>query len=1054
MSPSSLKLSRLIHRPPSADSPDGPSGGVGELLASSPGLTRVHWDECRRLAPLQVPPASYPQGAFGLFRGQTIDYILAYAGLDRDGRPGVQYALPGTEWLRQVAGRVDLLLDALGTEIPVGRSASVAPLSVKLPEAPLVETEIDNLLDLTLMLKDNFAAIDALLAGVIQGVPVAIVRGPHELPAQVKFLKGLLTLLPIPARLGVTFATYARRLDAVPVQIAFLANETPPAGCLCYDWEAGELHGDPPEDPYSRYIVQQLRLDAALAVEHMTALTRTAGWRLKRGEGLAKALGWAAHRVALDAAVAQGMPADSEMVATVLREDPTLSDDLRVRYARHLLAFVIALDDPDPAAVIGRLARQYPDVADTVLPMLDDAIEAGKPYLVYRLVAAWLADPDGPEGYTWRSRAYAAAAAHLEALVEARAETTVIAFMEELQHASTAMMLSEAAQDLLQIVLPLAVDSADLANLMCLLAADHLPAAPFQRLLSTPEFVRRLPQEFQEAARYFQPDEPPPPASGMLSRVANAFGKTWALIVMARLVEWAEALERPDLIDTLALEQLAELAGSPFRARFETLLRHVVEDFNRPDLLNQLDPPGPRLLVEILLLLGDYRQIVGLLERISGTLFRGDDQLKFAPWVSDLFEKTGLDNEALLAALNAVAKDGIKPVPLAMAYRGALINKSYASALEPIMDRLSEALIADPLLVPLVGYEAALRLVQVHARRQDADRAASLAAVITASLGGSEAGLAIVGRLWTLLNWNKDVRQAALELLRRYVRQVPAERAQRIPAQIGRKLGDKVGEMLQATLTVTAMTGGAGFEQFAEDVHATARLLSDLAIPYENKPYPTLTTLLNDLDALSGSISKAQRRDLSGDLVYLGKLVAHLGESRGRGRNREAIEQRLIAAREIPKTGVDVLWWLGGFFADGQAHPLKAEREALHHVTGARSLNALLEDVATACRLLARLETAFPPDAPPSLSVDAFRAEVDSLWRGMRLYDQRRLREEFAVDAQALAALIGLMSDGGDPKALDNSALGRGLETTRREPKSALEVVRLISGYFTAREGG
>ncbi len=1039
----SIKVPRLYHRPA-----DGEGSAVGEMAAASPGLTRVHWDECRRLAPLLPPPESYPQGALGLFRGQTQDFILAHAHLDADGKPGVHYALPGADVLRQTAGRIGLLRDLVGTP-PAMRTSNIPPLVFTPPEPPLIDAEIESLLELTLMLRDNFAAIEGLLAGVIQGGPVYIVRGPRELPVQVAFLTGLLTLLPIPARFGVTFATYLRKPDAVSVQVAFLAGQNAPEGSLGYDWQAGELFGEPPEDPYSRYIVQQLRLDASLAVEHMTALTRSAGYRLTHGDPLARALGWAARRVALDAAVTEGQPADSDSVAEVLREDPTLSDDLRVRYVRHLLSMTLIMDDSHDADVIAGLAHRDEAVAETVLPMLDELIEAGRPLPVYRLLARWLADTDGPEGYAWRSRAQGAAVAYLRSLAEAGDVSPIIAFLEEAHQASPNLMLGEIVPDMLHITLPLVEKSADLAQLMFLLAADYLPAAPFQRLLGQSDLVRQLNRPLRAALEYLQAGQPAAAPPGMLAGAAAGFGAVWAPIVLARLVEWILTLERPDLIDTPVLERLAELAGSPWGGRFETLLRHVVGDFSRPDLLTRLDPPGPRLLGEILLQLGDYTQIVGLLERISGTLFRGDDQIKFGPWVSELFEKTGLETPALLAALEAATTGrGLKPLPAAMAYRGALINKAYDSALDSVMERLSRALRDDPLLVTVVGYEETLRLVQYHARRQDADAAASLAAVITDSLAGSEKGLAIVGRLWTLLNWNKDVRQAALELLRRYVRQVPYERAQRIPAQIGRKLGDKVGEMLQATITVTQMIGSGGFEPFAQDVHQAVQFLGDLVVAYENKPYPTLTRLVSDLDSIPGAISEQQCLDLADDVVRLGRLAYRLGQARGRGRGREAVEQRLIAAKELPRTGLDALLWLGGFLANGRAVPFQVERETITHALSHRSVNLLLDDVIMTCQLLDRLIQAFPPDAPPPLTLEAFTAEINSLWHGMRLYDQRRLRDDLAADAQALAFLLGLISERGDPKAVEDSPLGRSLESGRREPKSALEVLRLISGYF------
>lgn len=1046
-----FNLPRLYHRP--AAGQDNQTSPAGEMLAATPGLTRVHWDEARRLAPLPIPASQeYPQGALGLFRGQTVDFILAYTCVTAARQPLVHYVLLTTEALRQAAGRVRLLLPLAQVDaLPDPAEKTLPPQRFTIDAPPTEAEQTGDLLALTLSVRDNFEAIEGMLAALVQGIPLGIVQGPRDLETQLAFLQGLLALLPVPARFGVTFATFVRRPEATPVQIAFLANDAPPEGRLIYDWQASRLIGQPPEDPYSRFIVSQLRLDATVAVQQMVALTRTAAWRLTRGEALADALGYAARRVALDAAVREGQPADSELAAAVLREDPTLSEDLRVFYVRHLLAFVLALEETEPADIVALLARGYLDVAEQTLAMLDDAIAEGKAYPAYRLLARWLANPLGPEGYNWRLRAHQAAAAHLQSLASSRNVPGMIAFLGEVQVAGPTLMIGEAAPRLLEIALPLANESPELARALFVLAAEYLPSAPFQRLLRMVDFVRQLPEPLQTALPHFQPGPPAPAPAGVLVRAAAAFGPDWELLVLARLVEWIVALNRSELIETGVLVRLAALARSERRQRFEVMLRQVVEDLGRPALLVQLEPPGPRLLVEILLMLGDYRQVIALMERVSANLFRGDAQVNFAPWVSEVFENTALQGVDLLNALDTVAELGLKSVPRAMAYRGALVNKAFDPSLKPLLDRLMVALSQDPRLIPLVGYDQALNVLRFYARQQEADSAVRLATSITDSLGGAEDGLNVVGRIWSLLNWNKDVRQAALEMLRRYARQASPEQAVRIPVRVGRKLGDRVQEMLQATVTLNIMTGGEGLLSYAHEVHLAAALLCDLAAAYEKTPYPTLKRLRSDLDALGGGLSEDERRQLSDDLLSIARSVFTLGADRSRGRGRANVEQRLLEGSEAPAAGVDALRWIGGYLAKGDAIPPNLEREAIRHVTGERSANMLYDEARVVRRLLERLLEAFPPTRPPTLTVEAFRAEVASLWESLRLYDQRQIINDFAADAQALATLIGLISDKGDERAVRDTSLGRDLETARREPRSALEVLRLFSGYFARK---
>ena len=1041
VSKKSFQFARLYHRLSDTS--------AGEMVAASAGLTQVHWDEFRRLAALMPPPPDQrPQGALGVFRGQTVDFILAHAHVDADGQPGVQYVQLSADALRKIAGRVTLLHQITGDGVPPINGKILLPVQMEAPVAPTMDEQVDDLLALTLMLEDNFSVIEGLLSALIQGVPVGIINGPSQLDQQLAFIQGVLTLLPVPARFGVTFTTYTRKLDPSHVQLAFLAHDALPAEALGFDWASGALIGAPPEDPYARFIMQQFRLDVSLAVQHMVSLTRTAGWRLTRQESLAEALGWAAKRVALDSAVTEGQPADMAQVALVLREDPTLTDELRVRYVRHLLALTLALGNPATADVIASQVVVHPRVADAVLETLEGTAASRNPWLVYQLVARWMAMPDGPAGSLWRQRAYTAAVSHLQALVAARDVPATIACLQQMQTQHATRIFEYAAGDLFEVVMPLAASSHSLTECLLLLAAEHLPASAFQRLARTQSFNRLLPTPFRTVVGCLPPAQETAVQPGMLAGAAASFGADNELIILARLVEWCLAAERPDLIDTPVLIKLVVLVRSPLKARYETLLRLVVQDLGRSSLLILLEPPGPRLLVEIALLLGDYKQVVKLLERISATLFRGDNQVKFAPWVSELFEHVSLSTSEALAAGEQIAALNLKPVPKGMAYRGMLINKTFDSTMAPLFDYLSDLVCAEPYLVSLVGYHVCLRVLQYYAKQRDVDHAVALAAVLTNSLEGSAEGFSVMGRIWSLLNWSKDVRQVALELMRRYVRQLPHEQAVQAPARVGRKLGARIGDMLRATVTLRLMTGGRGFDTYIQDVHTTTALLRDLVQPYEYKPLPPLLRLRSDLDAMTGGLSDTERVQIGDDFLALASLSYQLGAQRGDKRNRDRVEQKLLVGRAEPKVGTDALLWIGGYFAEGKSLPLDLEQTQVRHILGSRSMVMLKDDVATTRRVLADLLTAFAPDTLPRLTVPAFRAEIDSLWKGLNPYDQVRLREDFSQDMQALAALLIILYEKGDGKALEDSNLGRQIESARREPKSAIEVMRLLSGYF------
>ncbi len=1043
MNGSRIMLAHLYHRPPGGGMP-------GAMIAASPGIEQAFWEECRRLAPL-IPPQR-AAGALGLFQGETAEFILAHA--YQSGGQGLVHYVPLTaEQLRQFAGRPTLLFDLMAAAITpaAGTGGTIPPLAWQLPAPPSAREHESDLSAFMLMVSDNFAVIEGLLAALVSGRPVAIVNGPDDLAARLTLLQGLLALLPVPARYGVTFATDADGLDATPVQIAYRTADTVPPEAVVYDWQAGRLTGPKlPEEPYSHFITRQLRLDPSIAVNQLQTLAQTATWRFQRGETLAQALGWAARRASLDAAVTEGQPADTEQVAAILREDPTLSDDLRVRYVRHLLAFMLALEDFRHADVVGQLMQAHEDVATAVLNLLDTATLEGKTGAVYRLVRHWVTMPGGPTGSNVRRRGHTAASAYLGTLVKTGAGAAAAAFLDDLQAVSEPMMLTGIMPGLLESTLPLAEQSPELAMRVLTLAAEQLPAASFRTLLTREGFVRQLPAPLRTALVHFRSGPPTAAGAGELVQAVAGLPRPYDLLLLGRLVEWALAMDRPDLIDTPVLERLAQVARSPLRGRLEPVLREAALQVGQPATLTALQEPGPRLLVEILLTLGEYRPVVALMERISTTLFRGDAQVHYATWVSEVFEKSALGETALVEALQAITRHGLKPVPTVMAYRGVLASKGFTPTMEPVMARLMEYLCTDQQMVKLVGFEVALRLMQEYARRRDEEGAVCLAAAITNNLEGVEEGLAIMGRIWSALNWNHEVHEAALELMRRYVRQVSPERAARIPEMVRRRLGDWVADALRATGVMNIVTGGADLTALAHELRITTTLLKDIAVAYEQKPFPTISRLRSDLDAMSGSGNERVLAQLAADLLTIGRMVYELGNQAGRGRGRDREHEKLLANQEAPRTGVGALIWISGYLSGGRAYETRLTREAAAHLVGQRSINMLMEEAATARRLLERLRQAFPAN-PPRLTLPAFRAEIESLWHGLRLDEQQRLQEPLAADLQTLASLILLMTERGDPKALTDSGLGRSLETGRREPRSALEALRLLYGYFSHR---
>ena len=111
----------------------------------------------------------------------------------------------------------------------------------------------------------------------------------------------------------------------------------------------------------------------------------------------------------------------------------------------------------------------------------------------------------------------------------------------------------------------------------------------------------------------------------------------------------------------------------------------------------------------------------------------------------------------------------------------------------------------------------------------------------------------------------------------------------------------------------------------------------------------------------------------------------------------------------------------------------------------------LLRESTVIARLLRGLQTAFRELGNARPSARALRAELNSLWDTLSLYNKRRYQSELAEDSQHLAAVLGLMAKEANERALGNGGPARQLETGKREPQNALEALRWVHGYFARK---
>ncbi len=1039
---------------------DGRPEGELRLLASSSGVQPEQVAEAVQQG-LIPPLVESPTGSWALVRGKkTIPFIMVQSQLGDAGQSVLHFVLMPVDVLRAMGGNLKAMMSLVQAEMPAyeQQGGTLDPVTLPQIEPQTAEAQIDDILALMSFTRNRTDTIESLLAAIVQGVPIVVQNAPPNLEERVTFVQGLLAFLPPSARFGVTFAAHSVPSTKIDSQIRFFAGDTPDDDVLVYDWSMGAVSGNTVEDDYSHFIVSQLRLDAELVIQQTRALTSVASWRIKRGDKLSEALGYASYRLKVDNALVNNQPVEIGDVAKVLSEDPTLDGDLRTAYARHLLAFALALGDMGPAEPIAILPRQQPDLEQVMLQQFADALAEGKAGLVFDTLSRWLANPMGPAGAPWVDLTHRAALMQFDALVKAGDAGAMTRFLEQVHEMDPGVQMSRIVPRMIELALPLSVKDKKLAETVFLLAVHYLDIEVLRRLLGGKPLIAQLPRNIGRLVPYLTGEDRGEPPRGLLMDVASAFGEKWQPILLMRFVEAAMQAARPDLLDTPALNGLQELATSSWGAKYDEVLRWVASQLSNDAKLMSLDDPGARYVLQILLARHAYGELAKEMLHQARVLYPGDLQIEYAQMVRHLFAETPIPVEEVPAALSAISTGGIKSLPLMMAHIGALEGHKWSPQLDQTAADVTAMIFDNRTILNVMPTNALLALLNFFIKRRDANNTIRVSGLLpeSAAREGSK-GVAIMSRMYQRMNWDDNVRIAGLELLRRYLRRSDEAFARKAIDYFGSKLGADVQQALEATFTIKLMMGGMEMDEYADWLHITAEFLNDTTLAYiDRNKMPTIGALLNNLDSMTGGLTNDERRVITEEVLSLARAIPVIGAQHraNRPRDGESHITQLLEGKAAPASALDVMTLMGGYFSKGKRYVLKLEPPSAlsQQPLGQRSAPMLKQQAQIINSVLRGLIRAFPRERRVLLGARAIRAELDSLWGEISLHRQRELVRNLAIDFQRVAELIPIIDEHGNARALDDdSGIGRKLDDNKQRPTNTLEFYRFVYGYFKTR---
>jgi hypothetical protein len=1039
----------------------GKPQGEQQLLACTSGITGAHVTEALQEA--RIPPhPDTPEGSWALVRGKTIPFFLVQAQLVDGGQPMRHYFLPPVDVLRSLGGNLTALRSLVQAKLPTFEKAGELLPFATLPQKgiPSAEQQTEALLSLMSAARDRPNVIEALLAALVQNVVIIIKDAPPNLAARVRFVEGLMALLPPPARYGVTFATHTTAAVSLDAQIRFFNEDEPPPNALVYHWGASDVEGNKVKDEYSRFIKSQLWLDTSLVIQQTNALTAVAAWRIRQGDKLSDALKYASYRLKIDDALASGLPVESADVAKILAEDNTLSEELRALYVKHLMAFALAIDDAGQADLLATVVRGQPDLERIILSQMGDALAVGKADRVYNRLTRWMNSPLGFRGMFWIELLHRAALAYADMLVRNKDVEGLNRLLQHVRTLSPDVQIDAIIPQLIQAALPLRGQSQALSLTIFALAAQSLTTERWQKFLSLRQALP-LPRPLQHLLAYLNasPTDTDPVPSGLLSKVVAGFTEEWRPLMYIRLSEAAILFGRFSLLDEPTLGGLAEAAITSWGDQHDSALRWIVRNVSVDELLPTLGTEGGRHILRILLARRAYEDLASELLRQVRILYPAEKQLDFASMVLRLFTETPFPLEHVPSALKILSGKGVKPLPLAMAYFGSLDQHDWSTALNGVVAELAALVISNPLIIEAIQPELLLKLLNYYAQVRDTGPVNRLLMVLAVTAGQrGAAGIQAMLRMYEMLDWSEDVRQAAMEGLRHFVRRSPDSTARQAVHKLGVELGKEVRRNLEATYLLQRLMGGMVLPDFAETLHIAADFLYDTAVTFIDKnKLPTLTMLVNDLDSLNGGLAAEDRAALSESILEFGRLIALLAGRHRSVRSRESDEQieALLTGQGNAQSVLDVFRIMGGYLAQGRRVGIKTDKSTEGHPLNERAAHLLLRDLQQMNRMLRTAIRAFPANEKIAIGADVIRAETESLWGEMTLADRRATVRDLAIDLQRVADLAMLVTDRGDGKVLqEDSALGKRLDMLRQRPESTLEFYRLMHGYFKLKSRG
>jgi hypothetical protein len=899
-------LSYLVYGQPLVD---GQALGGQEALALTSDLTPDEVMMLRQRVPLAPLPVAgeIPSQSVALVTRQSEsivrddgnEYVLARTYRRTQGSPIYQYVIVPGRVITRIGGDIQPLIQLINDPLPdyTTPENTVEPLAVPAPatwtpekSTALLATLIEN------QTVGDSRLLPALLGAALDKRSVLIRNFPMDWRKRIALVRGLMMLLPAPARGHLTFITHTDSLGVTLPRVVFSDIETTSERWQI-DWSQPTIPDELLQQPYVAHLLNQWDGENIRELVNAVQALDSLAQNLMPGNTLDAGLEAVVTRHQQDLAVMQGRDMPTDEVIAILSGEMPPAGDMRFRYVEHLLRQALHERDTDAAELVARELDSDPALDERLWGVFEQVLEE-QPDAVYVFVRTRLGEGLDER---WLERLQTAADKSLQVAIESGDPQTLASWLTLISREPGRYNLGDVLQRGLIEACERAADSSMLAQEMLVLAVKRQPDT-LDTLLNDSRVMDSLPDTVRAALV-----EPTPDAIDAVSTEKREL----FLLALHRALD----ADRP-LISPMAARKLREIhmnhntATLPPQFRPLNLLKHMAQT---PAVL--LDDTMETILTLTLSASDDnfFMELAGLMP----------DSDALADSLVMVLEQSNRDTNTLLDTISSlVGNDVLTPQQAVDTYVGLLSSMDWSEAARPLAEQVARVLNQFPETTVQPG--VLWRIVELSEDLKSEQMLRVAAKRLLSELANSTDEQQIIDsikRLKEAIGWSQVGRKLLMGWWRDYARSQSLVQLQKLNRNLeGVRALEDYQTVIETAIALRRVIGQRTLAQFAGDISTAYTILQALSEGFDADEKTSQAvdsaTIRNEIRERAEELPPDERHVLATNLKELAQLMTSMSDRRikpGMLRSDEAIERQLVTGEQQPRSAIDVMRWLSGY---------------------------------------------------------------------------------------------------------------------------------------------